>query len=223
MLMKSPVFLLLLFFTVAAIPAAADKGSIVYAEGEVLVKRGSRTLSGEIGSDLHPGDLVRTGPGALAVLELGERGQVKLRELTELSLDSLGTRTSVTLNRGGLFSRIKRLFGTEAYEVKTPSAVAGVRGTEFFVAYGRKIEDEYDVWLCVNEGAVEVVLPAEGASVIVEEGEGINILGGNRLTDPKFYPWTKDLNWNMEPDRGNIKDETDLDAAYSDLLDQDYD
>jgi len=105
----------------------------------------------------------------------------------------------------------------------TPSMVAGVRGTEFFVAYGRKIEDEYDVWLCVNDGAVEVALPEVGSSAVVEEGEGINILGGNRLTEPEFYPWTEKLNWNMEPEKGDVRDTTDLDEAYADLLDQDYD
>ena len=41
------------------------------------------------------------------------------------------------------------------YTVRTETAVAGVRGTEFFVAYGRRIDEHPDVWLCVNSGAVE--------------------------------------------------------------------
>ncbi len=32
--------------------------------------------------------------------------------------------------------------------------------------------------------------------------EGINILSGRKLTDPVFYPWTKELNWNIDPDPG---------------------
>ena len=57
----------------------------------------------------------------------------------------------------------------------------------------------------------------------VEEGEGINILAGLRATEPRFFPWTLKLNWNFDPDSGKIVDKTDLDAAYADLLDQDYD
>lgn len=221
---KRPLWFLL-FFAVLALYAAgaAEKGLISYMEGEVTVRRQGGRISAEIGTELSAGDVVSTGPGALAILSLSDRGEVKLRESTEMSIDSLGTRTAVTLQRGGIFSRIRKLFGSEDYEVLTPSMVAGVRGTEFFVAYGRKIEDQYDVWLCVNEGAVEVALPAEEAAVVVEEGEGINILGGNRLTEPKFYPWTEKLNWNMEPESGEVRDTTDLDEAYADLLDQDYD
>ena len=100
--------------------------------------------------------------------------------------------------------------------------VAGVRGTEFFVAYGRTVDIEPDIWLCVNEGSVDVAIVKTGESVIVNEGEGINILAGNMLTTPEFYTWTEDLNWNTDPDSGSVLDDTNLDSAYSDLLDQDY-
>ena len=100
--------------------------------------------------------------------------------------------------------------------------IAGVRGTEFFVAYGRTIETEPDIWLCVNEGSVNVSLFKTGDSVIVNKGEGINIISGRKLTEPVFYPWTKDLNWNTNPDAGSVIATTSLDSAYEDLLDQDY-
>ena len=91
------------------------------------------------------------------------------------------------------------------------------------MAFGRTIDDNPDIWLCVNEGTVEVAIVESDESVLVEEGEGINIVGGNRLTKPRFYPWTQKLNWNSDPRAGEVSDRTDLDQAYSDLLDQDYD
>ena len=128
----------------------------------------------------------------------------------------------VSLNEGSLFSKIKRLLGLE-YEVQTPTVVAGVRGTEFFMAYGRTEEDTPDLWLCVNEGTVEVAIDGKDESVLVDEGEGITIPAGNRLTKPKFYPWTEELNWNTDPDKGDLADKTNLDAAYADLRNFDYD
>ena len=107
--------------------------------------------------------------------------------------------------------------------VKTETAVMGVRGTEFFIAYGRKIDEYRDVWVCVNTGSVEVRIPETRESLIVEEGKGINIVGGTNLTTPQRYPWTRKLNWNLDPAAGQVEDRTDLDQAYSDLLDQDYD
>ena len=46
--------------------------------------------------------------------------------------------------------------------------------------------------------------------------------GGRRTTKPQPYAWTRALNWGMEPERGVVDDETDLDGAYSNLRDQDY-
>jgi ferric-dicitrate binding protein FerR (iron transport regulator) len=148
--------------------------------------------------------------------------ELKLRENTRLSLDSLdGEGIAVGLTRGSLFSRVTgRLSGR--YSVRTDAAVAGVRGTEFFVAYGRRIDRLPDVWLCVNKGSVEVSIPQTAQTVIVRQGEGINIVGGLKLTAPRRYAWTRRLNWNTDPSKGEVMDRTNLDQAYSDLLDQDY-
>ena len=128
----------------------------------------------------------------------------------------------VSLKSGGLFSKIKRILGLE-YEVVTQDIVAGVRGTEFFMAYGQTIEKTADLWLCVNEGTVEVAVLKGDESVLVSEGEGITIPAGRRLTDPRYYSWTDDLNWNSDPDMGDLSDNTNLDAAYADLRNFDYD
>ncbi|MDT8299516.1 MAG: hypothetical protein RQ801_14515, partial [Spirochaetaceae bacterium] len=66
-------------------------------------------------------------------------------------------------------------------------------------------------------------LEDSGDTVTVKEEEGINILSGNRLTDPKFFPWTLDLNWNTDSSAGEVRDATDLDGAYADLRSFDYD
>jgi ferric-dicitrate binding protein FerR (iron transport regulator) len=137
-------------------------------------------------------------------------------------MDELESKISVSLSRGSVFTRITgQLAG--GFQIRTDTTVAGVRGTEFFIAFGRTIDSRPDVWLCVNSGSVEVYIPETKRTVVVAEGEGINILGGMQLTEPRFYPWTQELNWNTDPDRGEVRDSTDLDQAYSDLLDQDYD
>jgi hypothetical protein len=68
-----------------------------------------------------------------------------------------------------------------------------------------------------------VDLPASGQSTLVKEGLGVNIVAGEKLTRPRPYPWTRKLNWNNDPAAGMVEDATNLDQAYADLLDQDYD
>ena len=219
------IAVLLAFLAVAVF---AEDGIVEYVEGDVTVRSPTGVFDVDFGTVVQNGDVIQTGPTGSVVIRLNDRSQVKLRENTELRVDSMGEQARVTLNSGGVFARVARQGAGVArrvlgFEVHTPSVVAGVRGTEFFVAYGRTIEDEPDLWLCVNEGTVEVEVPSTGQSTFVEEGEGTNILAGLRVTDPQPYAWTRDLNWNFDPSAGEIADDTDLDVAYSDLLDQDYD
>jgi hypothetical protein len=200
----------------------ALSGQVLYTEGDVTLRSGSQARDASIGDSLGPGDVVITGAHSLAVLDVGNSTTLKLRENTTLSLDSIGEQTAVTLTAGGVFTTIVRKLSGN-FSVRTSSAVAGVRGTEFFVAYGRTIDQLPDVWLCVNQGTVEVALPQTGQTVQVKEGLGINIVGGARLTTPRRYPWTRHLNWNTDPATGAVADTTDLEQAYSDLLNQDYD
>lgn len=207
-----------------ALPGAvcATSGQVVYAEGDVALRNGPTTHDAAIGDSLGPGDVIITGEQSLAVIDLANGITLKLKEKTTLAIDSIGDSTAVALTTGGVFTTIARKL-TGRFSVRTQTAVAGVRGTEFFVAYGRTIEAKPDVWLCVNSGSVEVTIPDTGQTVVVKQGLGINIVGGDRITAPRSYPWTRKLNWNVDPQSGSVEDRTSLDQAYSDLLKQDYD
>ena len=207
-----------------ALPMAASAltGSIVYTEGPVTLKTTSGSADAEIGDTVDAGSTIITGPRALAIIDLANGTTLKLREKTSLAVNSIGDATTVTLNTGGVFTSIAhKLAGT--FNLKAATTVAGVRGTRFFVAYGRTIDAEPDIWLCVDQGTVQVDLPAVNASTLVPAGKGINIVGGEKLTTPRPYPWTRKLNWNNDPKAGIVDDTTNLDYAYADLLDQDYD
>jgi len=213
----------ILLFCLGATPVVfAVQGQVTYTEGEVTLRSGGASRDIAIGDALGPGDAIVTGAASLAIIDLANGTTVKLREKTTLAIDSIGEATSVTLTAGAAFTSIARKL-TGTFTLRAANAVAGVRGTEFFVAYGRTIDARPDVWLCVNRGAVEVSLPDTGQSVLVNEGLGINIVGGATITAPRPFAWTRRLNWNIDPSTGKVQDSTNLDQAYSDLLDQDYD
>jgi ferric-dicitrate binding protein FerR (iron transport regulator) len=200
----------------------AASGTIVYTEGDVSVREGSQTRDAAIGDAVGPGSVIQTGPKSLAVIDLTNATMVKLREKTSLAIDSIGESTSVTLSAGAVFTTIARRL-TGSFAVQTQSAAFGVRGTEFFVAYGRTIDANPDIWMCVNEGTVEAAIRQTGQTVLVPKGLGINIVGGEKITAPRAYAWTRRLNWNLDPQSGAVEDRTSLEQAYADLLDQDYD
>ncbi len=223
---RSPIVLALLLLPLLAVTANAAEGVITYLEGSVSVRRGGSSVGADIGTELVQGDVVVTGARSTAVIRLKNAADIKLRENSSVDLSRLDDEVEVRLNSGGVFARVlDRVLGglLRSFAVHTETVVGGVRGTEFFVAYGRTIDDRPDVWLCVNTGEVEVTLIETGAGMQLREGEGVNVLAGTRLTDARRYRWTEQLNWNMDPAAGEVFDDTDLDAAYADLLDQDYD
>ena len=217
-----PICAALLLALVLPCAAFALSGQVVYTEGDVTLRNGGQAHEAAIGDPLGAGDVIVTGPRSLAVIDLANGTILKLKEKTTLAIDSIGDATSVKLTAGGVFTTIARKLSGR-FSVQTQTAVAGVRGTEFFMAYGKTIDAKPDVWLCVNSGAVEVVIPETGQTVIVPKGLGINIVGGAKITAPKSYPWTRKLNWNIDPGSGTVNDRTSLEQAYSDLLNQDYD
>jgi len=219
-------FLIALIATLPLAIAAAEAAVVEYADGAVWVEAAGASATrvrADFGHVLQPGDAVVTGRDGIAIVRIDERSSVKLRENTRIVVEEAVAGSAVTLREGGLFARVARSGGAaSAFQVRTPTVVAGVRGTEFFVAYGRAIEGDPDLWLCVNDGVVEVAVIGTDRSTLVREGEGVNILAGHRVTDPRFYAWTTDLNWNFDPLAGEVRDATNLDGAYADLLDQDY-
>lgn len=208
----------------AAAPPAAR---LAYASGDVTIQSKDGGRLGKTGAVLADGDAVATGEGASAIVEIADGSRLKLRESSRFVLTlpkPSSPVTDVLLSFGGVFAKVtKRRLGEE-FHVRTETAVAAVRGTEFFTAFGRESKGgkTQDLWVCVNEGVVDVKTAASRRGLGVPAGKGVLIKAGLDVTAPQAYAWTKKLNWNMDAKAGAVEDKTDLDAAYSDLLDQDY-
>jgi hypothetical protein len=99
----------------AAERAGADAGAVddasifqvVSAEGQVDVYRDGKWIAIHQGDLLTRDDLVRTVPGAHAVLRLSAGGEIELREKVEIRLDRLSAAgSSVDLRRGKVVARV---------------------------------------------------------------------------------------------------------------------
>jgi ferric-dicitrate binding protein FerR (iron transport regulator) len=226
--MRSLLPALVVLLAAAPLRAAEPKAPsarLVYASGDVTIQSKDGGRLGKSGAALAEGESVATAAGSSAVIELPDGTRLKLRESSRLAVTLPGPKSGLTeafLSFGSAFAKVtKRLAGQE-FHVRTPNAVAAVRGTEFFTAYGRAKGKSRDLWVCVNEGSVEIKTTKSKQELLVPAGKGVLIKGGVDLTKPQAYDWTKTLNWNMDSEKGDVEDKTNLDGAYSDLLDQDY-
>ena len=102
---------------------------------EVSHDGGKKWKTAEVDSVLKESDMVRTGPGAYC--EIGfpdDKGCFRLQEASLIELSGLGKETRVKLHSGkSIFDIFKPLFTDETLEVESETAIASVRGTQFFV------------------------------------------------------------------------------------------
>ncbi|OGS09128.1 MAG: hypothetical protein A2270_08165 [Elusimicrobia bacterium RIFOXYA12_FULL_51_18] len=133
--------------------AAAGKVNaiVVYAKGDVQVKRsGGDTFSALTLNDLlYAGDEVKTGPASQASLATKGGAEVRLNENSTFNMEPGGrVREMLRLRVGQLWTRM--LHKMAKLDVRTPSAVCAVRGTE------ADIEQRSLLTVKVYEGHVDV-------------------------------------------------------------------
>lgn len=199
----------------------------INAAGRFLVKKGNVTLDGASitrKSRFSTGQILKVGAKSLAIIRFDNGNTIKVNENTTLKVEPNANKKSKEtvfnlLKGSSFFSKNKSAPGE--LSVKASSVSMGVRGTTFFVSYGVAKPD--DVYMCVKNGVVAVKGQKDQQEVLVKEGEGVVISAGKQTSNPKFLPWTKDLNWKLSPKEQDLVNKASIEESYKDILDKDYD
>ena len=127
----------------AAFPAlAADVGLIKVSKGNVQIQRGSEKLPAAVGAGLQVSDTIVTGADGSAGITFTDNSLVSVGPNSVFSVDkySFDTTThqgefSGNLKQGRLAAVSGKMVkqSPESMTIRTPSAIMGVRGTEFVV------------------------------------------------------------------------------------------
>ena len=123
--------------------SAAEIGQIKVSNGQVIVERKGESLPGRVGTRLESSDVLKTGPDGSVGITMSDNSLLSAGPNSILSLDrfdfdptSNQGRFDAQLQKGSLAVISGRIAkqSPEAMTVRTPSALLGVRGTEFVVA-----------------------------------------------------------------------------------------
>ena len=201
----------------------ADAGKLTFVAGQVEVDSGKGWQKAALGTVVNESDKIKTGAKGTVIISLKSGAVLKLKSDSQISLSAVGNATTIDVSGGAVFSKVDRRQTGQSFQIRAQTMVAAVRGTEFYFAYGNKKKDKSDMWLCVNEGKVNVVDSGTSSNVDVNAGEGIVIPTDKQIPKPKAYSWTKKLNWNMDASKGEVEDKSSLKGAYKDLLKNNYD
>ncbi len=178
-LMKKSLLFLILVSGVIAIPSAARCESaasqirVNAVKGEASVIRADQTIPIKTGDTLQQGDQIRTasdGTVDLTVNNVAGYRALPESESSILNADPHDMNLSVT--KGKIVINLSKLSKDSTFQVKTPTAIAAVRGTQFSCeANGGDRGSSF----AVREGAVEVQTLSTGQSVMLNEGFALDI------------------------------------------------
>ncbi len=119
--------------------------------GEVRLERGGVVSALEPGSLLDAGDTVQTGPRSFVELRYRDEISIRIKQNARFRIDELARsgngrlRAGLDLSAGTALLSFKKLQRGDAAEVRTPTSVAGVRGTSFGVSVAANRDVRYEV------------------------------------------------------------------------------
>lgn len=164
-----------------AAPTFAQDATLARISGpvSVLAEGGTRFVKAKGGEQLLFGDTVRVGKGGIAQLTLRDRGAVLLREESLLTLQGSPRRTTLAVKYGEFLIGLKKtLEAGQTFKVRTPAAVAAVRGTLF---WGKS--DKADQSTAYAGFGHVVAVTAQGKTVLVEPGKTVTVAFGQAPAD----------------------------------------
>ncbi len=184
----------------APTPAGTGSGAeaavprIEFLVGEVSVDGAPAA----IGDEVPAGSRVVTGSDGQAEIVFGTGNILQVREDTELVLDLNNRDDAIDVQRGrfaAVFDELQSVGSGDGdtFAIRTPSTVAGVRGTVFFVA----VESPEETYVCTchgtlqfgDDGGVVVSAARHSARRFVSDGSETRV-----ETAPELYHTTEELN-----------------------------
>ncbi|HUO33574.1 MAG TPA: FecR family protein [Candidatus Acidoferrum sp.] len=165
-----------------ASPNPPTAGKITNMVPIVNLIHDAHTLPASTSAVVYWGDIVNTGHLARARVALNDGSLLNIGSDTNMTItqhDASSQQTELELNYGRVRAKaVKLVKPNSKFEIRTPTGVAGVVGTDFYLAYELHVTH-----LLVFEGKVKFCT-LDGRCVIVNQGQTSNIRGNESPTQP---------------------------------------
>ena len=198
---------------------------ITFLVGNAVVKSHDKVMkTARVGMLLKQKDIIVTKDvDSVCDIKTETGSVVRLNGKTTLQLEKLlkdkrvgGEKTTLGLISGKVLVKARKLIGKEKFDIKTPTAVTGVRGTQFLVSYFPGKETK----IAVRKGRVSVkvnmklTLPAKlkkyqnKINQLIMDKTEVFIVDGQStaITKAKYSALKSSINKNIEKDSSGILD-----------------
>jgi len=156
--------------------SAARKAVVTYLDGEALHRGEAGETQLKPGSALPTSGTIQTGAESVLDFSVEGIGAIRLLAESEFELASLEAQNpAIRIDDGNILVKVTNQIQGGQFSVVTPTATAGVRGTQF---WGQVRPEEEAGVFAVREGKVEITLRKSGQSIVVEAGQAVEIAPG---------------------------------------------
>ena len=157
--MKKYILILcgLVFFSCAP-KKHIDFGYVTFYYGNIDIIKSGEKIRPKLKMLIESGDVISTSKHARIDVQLENYGLIRVNQNSEVELDkileTINHKVTVKMESGQILCKLKKLDKAKEFDVETPTAVAGVRGTTFLVD---SKEDKENSEIAVDEGNLEVI------------------------------------------------------------------
>lgn len=177
--MKRTILSLSLGLLLCAGTAAAGETKVMEVTGEAFIANGHGINRLTAGMPCEAGDMLMTRPGSTADVMVNGLAACRLLPGTTAALAGVrGDKMQILVAEGNVILNVNKLPQTSRFIVDTPTAVAVVRGTQF---WGRVagVDDAAQTTFAVKEGMVRVTMKDSGAEIDLSPGDAVDVDPGS--------------------------------------------
>ena len=156
--------------------AELEKVMIAGMTGEATLTRGDQTMPATIGMECQKDDILKTGGNCTLDITVNDIAGCRVLPSSEFAIvDSKMSQMRFKINNGNAILNLNKLPADSKFELETPTAVASVRGTQFWGRVDTAILDNPVTTFAVREGVVEILAKSIGKSFTLEKGQALDI------------------------------------------------
>jgi hypothetical protein len=188
------------FVTFFALTSNAQEmqGVMMVVKGDIKVTsaKTKKTDPGKIGMKVFQGDEISAGADSRAKIVMSDKNVLNISPDSKIVIakyENKGDEKNVQIDvmYGKVRASVEEKYDGEKskFNIKTPSAVAGVRGTDFITGYSRQTQKTE---ITTFTGTVAVGSPGPGGTisnpVFVQQGQQTSVASGGAPEAPKAVP-----------------------------------
>jgi hypothetical protein len=208
-------------FMVGAASAAPMKVTVDKVQGTVQVSKGSGWAALKNGDTVPVGADVKTGAGSSCILKWAGGNVIKITPMSTVSVSAERTaagdeKSSVNLKQGKVNAHAKKLSTAgSSFNVKTPTAVAGVRGTDILAEI-----QAGNVSFAVSDGQLELTIGEE--VFMLDDGFLVSVDPDGAFSEPVPIPqeMLEELKSEFEALKLEADSGEDMDASGTESKDE---